>query len=130
MHPVGGLLCFVGSGEDGAGVVFQDLKPRGDVGRVLGARSMSDAKVRRDEAAGQLTDDFVHGVFRGAEAAAEVAVEPVPGACGVRCLMSKARVVACGIDEALERRHEDRIDTGAVAGLVAAGDDRDLASDS
>jgi hypothetical protein len=41
-------------------------------------------------------------------------------------LMTDAAVVACGIGETLERRHEDRINAGTVAGFIAARNDRNI----
>jgi hypothetical protein len=77
MHPIGRLLRLAGGGEDGAWIIFEGPEPRGDVGGMLGARPMGNAEIGQDEARRQLADDLVHGILRRAEAAGEIAVEPV-----------------------------------------------------
>lgn len=78
------------------------LEPTGDVGRVLGPRSMCDAEIGHHEAGRQLTDHFVHGVFRRAEAPSEVAIQPMGCTYGLGTFVTKTGIVARRVDEALE----------------------------
>src|SRR5713101_5650292 len=87
---------------------------------------MGETEISHDEAAGQFNDHLVHGVFCRAETSGEVAVETMLCAPGVTSLMTEAAVVAGGINEALERRHEHRVDVGAIASFIAARDDRNV----
>jgi hypothetical protein len=49
LQPSYGLTGLSRSGEDGLGVIFQKLKPVGDVLRMVGARVLRDAKLRAQE---------------------------------------------------------------------------------
>src|SRR6516164_7071706 len=82
---------------------------------------MGDAQISHDEAARQFDDDLVHGVFGRTETSAEITIESVRRAAGMPGLMSEAAVVAGGVDEALERRHEHCVDVGTIAGPIATG---------
>ena len=90
---------------------------------MLGAGRMGDAEIGHDEAARQFDDDLVHGVFGRTETSTEITIESVRRAAGMPGLMSEAAVVAGGVDEALERRHEHCVDVGTIAGLIVTGND-------
>lgn len=93
---------------------------------MLSARPMGDAEVSHNEAARELDDDLVHGVLCRTKTSSEVAIETMLCASGVTGLMAEAAVVAGGIDESLERRHEDGINAGTIAGFIAARSDRNV----
>jgi hypothetical protein len=77
VHPIGGCLSLAGGGEDGAGVVFQDAQPRGDIGGVVGPRVVGDTEIGQDEAGGQLGGRLLDGRGVATEASVEVAIETV-----------------------------------------------------
>jgi hypothetical protein len=79
MHPVGRLLRLAGSGEDGAGVVLQELEPGGDVGGVVGAWMVRKTEVGEDVAGCQLRNQLLDGQGLAREPGAEVPVEAVFG---------------------------------------------------
>src|SRR6266849_1118734 len=87
---------------------------------------MGDAEISHDEAADQFNDHLVHGVRCRTETSGEVTVETMLCARGATCLMTEAAVVAGSINEAHERRHEDRVGVAAIASFIAARDDRNV----
>jgi hypothetical protein len=93
---------------------------------MLSARPVSDAEVSHDEAARELDDYLVHGLLCRTKMSSEVPIETMLCASGVTGLMAEAAVVAGGIDEFLERRHEDRVNAGTIAGFIAARNDRNV----
>ena len=60
VHPVGGLLGLGRGGEQGAGVVPQDLEPGGKVGGMVGTRMVGNAEIGKHEA----TEDLHAAFFR------------------------------------------------------------------
>ena len=64
MHPVGCLLRLARCGEDGLGIVLEDLEPRGDIGSMIGPWMVSDTEISEDkpadsdEVAPRFRDDY------------------------------------------------------------------------
>ncbi len=79
-----GLGRLGGGGEDGAGVVLQELEPLREVLRMVGADILRDAKLGTEERAADLGDQFFGGIGGIAKALAEFAVEAVLGAGPVK----------------------------------------------
>jgi hypothetical protein len=87
VHPVGRLLRLARRGEDGPGVALQKLEPRCNIGGVVGARMVRKTEVGENVAGSQFRDQRLDGQGLAREASAEIAVEPVFGACRMRCFM-------------------------------------------
>jgi hypothetical protein len=67
MHLVGRLLRLTRCSEYGLGVVPHDLKPRGDIGGMIGAWMVGDTQVSQYEPAKNFHAAFFRGIGSRAE---------------------------------------------------------------
>ncbi len=82
--------------EHGAAVHAVDLEPTRDIGRVVHARDVRDAKICARERGAEFGDEFLDGVSLFAELRAELPVETGTVTSPVRELVKQRRVVALG----------------------------------
>ncbi len=124
-----GFTGLARGGEDRPGVFFQHGEPMRDVGCVIGARPIGDAKIAAKKGSAELRDKLFHGVTLTTEPAREIAVEPsgMPGPVGQfvqqGCIVTLGRSDRFRAGESISIRHLDMIGSWPIVGTIATDTD-------